>query len=213
MTDQELLEEIQYHMLETPNDGASWTSDMWNEDEVASYLNGRQQRFMVETGIIISRATLVTIPNTPRHALPQDWISTRRMVWKTYEDVYTPVPKMTWEIADNGVVTWPYDVHITRPTGYIEPDDMTRTLEVHVVPAIQDGGVLQTWYVALPTPVDATGVSLTAPDECASIIKWGVMADMLSKPSRAHDPERAQYCEMRWQEGIDITKSLLARYE
>lgn len=214
MTDQELLNEIQYHMLETPNDGASWISELWTDTEVLSYINSRQQRFLTETGIVVSRATLTTIPNTPRHTLPQDWIATRRMVWKTLTgNSYTPVHKMSWETADNGAITWPHDTGVSRPNGYIESSDMTRTLEVHLVPAVSDGGILQAWYLAQPTEVLGSGTTFSLPDECLAIIKWGVMADMLSKEGRSHDPERAAYCELRWQEGIDITKATMARYE
>jgi hypothetical protein len=40
----------------------------------------------------------------------------------------------------------------------------------------------------------------------AWIVKWGALADLLSKDALASDPIRAQYCEERWSFGLEVAK-------
>ena len=53
MTDQELLEEVQYTLIEPPDGGQSWPSQLWTRNESLEYLNERQDRFIRETHMII----------------------------------------------------------------------------------------------------------------------------------------------------------------
>ena len=50
----------------------------------------------------------------------------------------------------------------------------------------------------------ATPTTLSVPDDWAHLIKWGALADLLSRDSNAQDLPRAAYCEQRYHMGIEI---------
>lgn len=204
--DTELLNEIQYHMVETPNSGASFGSGLWSTDEVLNYINNRQRQFMAETGVILKQGTLTTTANQKRHALPQDFIEVTRAVWRTASRVrYGLTEADDWEIH-HGQPTWEY-VTAMVPSVYNVSD--VPQLQIEIAPASYDDGVLELTYVALTDEVDGTGIYFSVPDEFLPIIKWGVMADMLSKIGRGQDAERAEYCEQRYQEGVAAAQVML----
>lgn len=247
MTDQDLLTQLQYALVEPLNLGAAWTAELWSVDEVTSFLNSRQDGLLRDTGIIVTRpGALPTVPNTARHLLPQDWMLTRRVVWHipTVADVeegqasflitlgigtpgdiphfilvglgphpsvtagrYYPLIKARWEEVDAGSVHAEHAL-TSRPLVYLEPEEITPTLQIEVSPAAYDTGVLEPWLITTGIPLSNTGVSLTMPDECAPLLKYGVLADMLAAGTRAQDPERAQYAESRYQEGLAVIQGM-----
>lgn len=249
MTDQDLLSELQYALLEPVNAGASWTGELWSTGAVTSFLNGRQDTLLRDTGIQITRpGALATLPNTARHVLPQDWMATRRMVWHSPTPTpltpggpsgflttlglgspgdllhfllvglgirppapqigrYTPLPKAGWHEIDHADTTHGF-VTTARPLVYSEPEDLASTLEVEVSPSAYDGGVLEPWIMSRGTPLSNIGVTLTLPDAAAPLLKYGVLADMLSTAGRGGDAERATYCESRYQEGLQVIQQM-----
>jgi hypothetical protein len=57
------------------------------------------------------------------------------------------------------------------------------------------------------------GAFVSIPDDWFHLVKWGALADMLSRDANAADPLRAQYCEMRYRMGLrllSIAPALLA---
>ena len=42
------------------------------------------------------------------------------------------------------------------------------------------------------------------PDDWTYLLKWGALADLLSRDSNARDPVRAQYCEQRYRMGLKL---------
>lgn len=54
--------------------------------------------------------------------------------------------------------------------------------------------------------INGAASSSTIPSEYWPAIKWGTIADMLSKIGRAYDPGRAAYAESRYQEGVAASR-------
>lgn len=208
ITDQAVLSEIQNALIETDNAGASWSSGHWTATEVITYLNHRQYEFLKTTGILLSRASLVTTPQLIRQPLPTDWVITHRVVWRSSANVYTEVPRGDgWE-ADHGEATWPYNTAVDD-IPHLYADGEVPTLQLQIMPAVNDAGQLQILYVALSTALSNSGVAFTVPDEFVPAIKWGVVADMLGKVGRAHDPERATWAEQQYQLGVEAAKIMI----
>lgn len=207
LTDQSVLGEIQVHLLEPNDSGATWPSGLWATDEVLALVNQRQYDFLKRTALILTRATIPTIPQEHRQALPSDWIMTQRVVWLDGSGNFTEIPRSDgWE-ADHAIPTWP-NTTATQPALYTDGESQTLTLEI--MPAASQPGSLQILYVALSTQLTGAGVTFTVPDEFVPAIKWGVIADMLGKVGRAFDPQRAQYAESRYEEGVQAAKIMLA---
>jgi hypothetical protein len=210
ITDQELLGEIQEHLIEPNDGGASWPSSMWAVSEVLSYLNNRQNQFLKDTGILLSRAALLTTPNVLRQPLPTDCMFTQRVVWQSSNGVWNEIPRSDTFEADQAINSWPYNM-LPRPQLYSEME--IPTLQIQVMPAPFDAGVLWTLYVALGTTLTGLGVNLTVPDEFAPAIKWGVVSDMLQKVGRALDRGRGAFAESRYQEGVEAARIILLGWE
>lgn len=207
ITDQQVLSEIQLHLQETPADfGVTWYSGQWTAAEVLNYLNYRQYRFLKETYILLKRATVSVLPNTTRQNLPTDWVCTQRCVWQANDGSFVEIPRGDgWE-ADHALVDWPYNQG-TRPQIYT--DGEVPTLQIETIPASNQPGAIGLLYAYQPTLLTGAGTNFTVPDEFVPAIKWGTISDMLAKVGRAHDPERAAYCEQRFNEGVQAAQIML----
>jgi len=199
VTDQDLLTALQFHLLEPVDAGASWPSQLWTVAEVIAALNETQAALQKDLSLLFSRATLLTVPNTVRHALPADWIATERVSWRTPSRA-TPLSRTDSVAADSALSGWDYLHPLTPPRGYT--DGETPTLQIGVFPASSDLGVLDLLYVALPASLSNTGLACTLPDEFTPALLWGTLATLLAKPGRAYDPTRAAYCHDRVQETL-----------
>lgn len=93
------------------------------------------------------------------------------------------------------------------PIVLLDGDDGTLTTRLGPIPS--GNGTLELLYVALATPANGSGVTLTIPDEALDGIKYGTLADLLSKVGRGADPMRAQYCQERFELGELVTEILL----
>lgn len=207
-TDQQLLETLQYAAMEAPDLGATWPSGLWTRDEILSYLNERQSRFLkaslIQLGIathtgILARQAIIT--------LPPDWIATVSVVW--YGDdgqVKELVRSDSFEI-DHGQVDWT----ITADTPLVYLDYSTPTLQLQIGPLPDVGGQIQLLYVAQGAPLTGDGDTiLSLPDEFAeAAAKYGPLADMFGKDGRGKNPEKAGYAQSRYQLGLDAAAIIL----
>lgn len=200
----ELMSEIQRHLLEDPIDnGATWS--LWTQEEVIDIFNERLRRFILETSILMKRATLTVTAGTSEYQLPEDMLDLRRISFRN-GSAYSSLQRMDSWAADNGVVGW--EATSATPYGYYINPLAVQT--VKVVPSPVASGSLDLIYVYGPelfttaTPC----AKMPIPNMFTPYIKWGVMADMLTKEGPANDPVRAEYCELRYQEGVELAKLL-----
>lgn len=205
MTDQTLLEQIQLAMLEPTDGGQSWPSDLWSFDEVIQYVNQRQSRFLRSTQMYVSYDTIGVVSGAygNRFPLPDDWLATIRILWEDENGSIKDLIRADSWVADHGYPTWETQA---TPKVYMDQDAPLGTLQVAPTPDLD--GTLHVWYIAEPPAVDGNGTDLLIADEFASTIKYGTMADMLSKIGRAGDP-RAKYCNERYNLGIEVAQMLL----
>ena len=208
ISDQAQLSEVQQHLVEpTVDGGTTFASGLWTVTEVINYFNQRQYRFLRDTQLLLTRTSLVTTPNVNRQPLPTNWIVTSRAAWQDITNVFTEIPRGdTWE-ADHAILDWPYN-GAQRPQ--LWTDGETPTLQIELLPSPNVSGTVWLLYVALSALLSNTGQLFTVPDEFVPSIKWGAIADMLSKVGRAFDPVRAEYAESRYEEGVEAAKIMLA---
>lgn len=203
-----MLSEVQQHLVEpTVDGGATFGSGLWTVTEVIGYFNQRQYRFLKDTQILLTRAALPTTPNVNRQPYPSDWIVTSHASWQATDGSFVEIPRGdTWE-ADHAILDWPQN-GAQRPA--LRTDAEVPTLQIQLIPAPNVSGTVWILYVALSTLLSNTGQLFTVPDEFVPAIKWGVIADMLSKVGRAFDPVRAEYAQSRYDEGVEAAKIMLA---
>jgi hypothetical protein len=208
MLDQDFLEQLQYTMIEPPDGGSSWPSDLWSRDEVLDYASERQDRFIKNTHQRLATTSIAVVAGTYEYALPSNWIATSRVYWQpTTGQKKALVKSDGWE-ADHGIGNWKTQ---GIPKLYTDVDPATLTLRIMPVPSVP--GTLEVLYVANCTAVTGDGLTLDLPDDFLPNIKYGVLSDMFSKVGRANDPIRAEYCQQRFDLGIEIVNILLKGYK
>lgn len=201
-TDQQVMEEIQYTVIEPPNLGATWPSELWTKAEVVRYSNQNQDRFLKDTHAQVGIANITATQGVDTYALPDDWMATVRMVWLGASGITKELMRGdVWE-ADHGIPTWGAVQGV--PKIYFDATPLT----IFIAPIPNEAGTLQIYYIPTSAQLDGTGEIYTVPDECVPSIKYGILADMFGKVARGHDP-RELYCRGRYQLGIDVTRMLL----
>jgi hypothetical protein len=203
VTDQQLLNDVQYALIEVPNSGASVSSQLWTLAEVIDAMNQAQEDFLKDTLLVLSRATLLTIPNTVRFDMPTDWIATVRVVWLNPDGVFSPLERADSFDVDGGNPTWPYN---TEPHPWVYMETETPTLQLQTAPGGSDGGVLQLLYAAISAQLSNTGVAFSVPDDFTPYVKYRMLEILLRKLGRGQDTARADYCRGRYEEGVEIAK-------
>ncbi len=89
VTDLDQLTEIQLVLQED----ATFSNGLWTLAEVVAYANQRQYRFLVETQILGSIATIGWIPGQAQMPLPTDWITTLAAAGHDFPSgLWTPLP-------------------------------------------------------------------------------------------------------------------------
>ncbi len=203
VTDRDLLAEIQLHLLE-PASSPAWTgTDMFTLSDVVDNLQTSRDQFMVDTGVEQVHATLGVVPVVGRFDMPQDVIDVRRLEWINAAGTHTHLWRSDEWASQSYNPGW-------QSAGPIDPPSTYSTILTHPL------GVQLAPYPALPGQVDyvsvnsgatlnpATPVLIGIPDDWAWVVKWGAMATLLGQENQARDPDRAQYCQDRYEHGIQL---------
>lgn len=209
VTDQDLITEIEYHLLEPPTPTVWTGTDQFALQDVVSALQRRRDQFLLETGMVLTRATYpIAPPPDGRIQLDQAIVTVRRVAWRNTDSVVTPLNREdVWNFthfAPRWIQT-PGRQPVV-PSGYSVGE--TPPLVLQIAPPPSDTGVLDLVSVVrgatLGGPVP---VLMGIPDDMTWICKWGALADLLNKDGLAMDAERARYCEERWKQGIQMAKT------
>jgi hypothetical protein len=207
--DQDLLTAVQYALVEPPTGGLSWASDLWTTPEMYAFLDIRQQRLLKLTHLQVGIGLIAGLPTVNRYALPDDWIASVMVLWDQTTDGVRRVRELfrtDMMQADLGLSSW--EVTAGTPLAYSDADTPTRTIQL--VPAPDALGWITVLYVPLASTPTGVGEELQVPDEwCHPVMKYGVLANALSKVGRAQDPQRAAYSEWRFQLGVEVSRLIL----
>lgn len=207
LTDRDLIIDIQNHFLEPPS-GDSWAgTEQFDIDDLTNALQQRRDQFLAETGVRVTRFLQATVTGD-REDLPDTVIDVRRLVWNRdadglnfqlwREDEWNMTAfDQSWPAGANPPIA--YSVTATPPiTIQLLPPPTGVPAELDLI-VVQSGAALD----------PSVGVPLGIPDDLAWIIKWGAMADLLAKSGQSRDL-RAQFCEERYQAGLQVAKGLPA---
>ncbi len=215
-TDQNILNEIQYHTLETPDNGASLDSDMWTIGEWVDYLNARAAHFLAETKLVLVRdASLATIIDTTQYDLGSgistSLLEVHRVAWLDALGISHGLREGSTLTYDRLLPTWTTSAASQEPETYVRAG--RPQLKIEIIPAPSAAGTLDVLFTERPTQLPQTpdATVLAIPNDFTPYIKYGAMADIFAKEGQANDPEKAAYCEARYTEGILIARHVLRR--
>lgn len=207
VTDQDLVQQIQYHLMEPPN-ATTWTgSEQFTYAEVATAIQRRRDQFLSETGAVMTR-TVINVPPNPvgRVPLVDTVIDVRRCAWVDTGPpaATTPLFRSDEYQMNAGLTGW--SINSDTPSMY--STIITPPLTVQLSPVPANKGSLDMLTVntgaALNPAINPTVLGI--PDDFAWVVKFGALADLMGKDGLARNPDQAAYCEQRWQQGCELAR-------
>ena len=193
VTDREVLSDVQSLLAEPRDGGQSYPSGMWTQAEMADYLADAQLALLAETGLTVSRGTIVCVPHLLRHDLPGDTLHVLRATWVRATDGRRfPLSRGdVWEqdAVRYGGSTVKWRVEPGTPDTFMTGDTPTRV--VQLAPPPNKPGSLELTYIPLPASPVGGGAALSVPDDASVVLTWEAIAQALTKEGRAKDVGRA----------------------
>ncbi len=212
LTDSYLYTFIQAHFLEPLTGNASWTgtSQFSLQDFVNAFVRRRDQVLQMTACNVGPIASLNVTPGTNRVQLPdsssQSILDMRRIRYlpvggaspsTLYRDDTMAMEYFDSTYPGNSGTPLTWDV-LGSPQQFVTFDAQASVPNNLECLAILSGGTV--------TP--PTTSPLLIPDDFAWVIKYGMMADLLSKETESKDLLRAQYCQQRFDEGVKVMMEL-----
>ena len=209
VTDRNLINSIQYHFQEaiTTNWPGGWTgTDMFTMDDLSHALQKRRNKFLAETGVLVTRTVEPTgVPVGGRIFTEDTIIDIRRLARLNSSGVYDNLWRVDEQELTAASQTWSTPV-AQDPANFSILSAPPLTIQLSPAPtddALMDILTISTGPDFIPVTM-ATVVGV--PDDMTWIVKWGAMADLLQADGPAQDLERAAYCEQRYQHGVHLAR-------
>lgn len=200
--DTDIYKLLQYHLLEP----TTWNPYVGGSLQFSAddFLEAVQRRRDEILSVCACTMTLRTVPAVAgRIQLPDTVIDVRRMA-------YLPNPVF----GQPNSAMWPEDAwaeqsfnrnYTLAPAGtpftYLMSTQPPISFDTDVPPAYGGNYELLTIETGLALAVNASSF-LSVPDDWTPLIKWGALADLLSRESNAKDLPRAAYCEQQYRMGL-----------
>lgn len=214
LTDSYIYTLAQYHLLEPPTGNGTWTgTTQFSLQDFVNAFQRRRDQVLQLTACNVGpfSSTLSLTPGTNRVQLPdsstQTVLDVRRMRFvpatgqgspsTLYRDDLMAMEYFTPDSFQTVGIPLAWDA-IGSPTQALTFDAMASVPNTLDCLAVLSGGNI--------TPPTAS--PLLIPDDYFWVLKWGMMADMLSKETESKDLARAAYCEKRFQEGVQMMMEL-----
>ena len=206
VTDLDLVREMEYQLLE-PATGATWTgTPMFSVQDLVNALQRRRNQFRVEVGMCTQHSqSFLGPPADGRFALSDSVIDVRRLAWQTLGDTawQTLWREDEWAFGAASAMTWPQNPG--TPQSYSIATEPPLSVQLNPYPSAN--GTVDLLTVNAGADLDPTIPTLLGiPDDFAWVVKFGALADKLGEDGPARDPLRSEYCESRWDEGIQLAK-------
>lgn len=207
ITDQTLITEIQRHLLQTAS-ATSWTwMDANAYEELVSAIRRRRTRFLIETGCVVTRDDSIALPSppTPRLTLSSSILDIRRLAYRNPSGRYHILSKTN---EHDALMRPSWNVSAGTPYGYSPLASAPH--EIQFIPPPLDTGTLDAITVNEAATLNpaAGATALGIPNDLCWAIKYGVMADLLSKDGPGRDLLRAVLCEKKYRLGVILARTM-----
>ena len=210
VTDRDLIQAMQYHLLESASSQSAWGGTaMFTLNDLRYAIQRRRDQFLADTGCVVTR-TLVDVasPTGGRQPLTDTIIDVRRAAWLGVSPFayYTPLWREDERMLTAAGTGWSVDA--ATPECWSIMGSPPLLMQLAPVPIAT--GQLELLTVNSGAALDpATSATvLGVPDDLTPGVKWGALADLLSKDGPARDLPRAAYCEQRYQEYVALGRLL-----
>lgn len=204
----DITKEIQAALLEAAN-GVSGVG-MSGQITVAAIIDSVQEArnlFVLDTHIPLSYHWPIT--NTSQSGiitLPDSSVYLHRLAWQDTNGQWTPLWRQDAWALDYALPDWTTTPN--TPKSYSESE--LAPLMVQLAPPPLAAGTLEAFTadsIALAS-VDTTPLNL--PNEWVHAVKYKALSILLSSSSQLNDPIRAQYCQKRYEQYMELARNAIS---
>jgi hypothetical protein len=207
LLDTDIYSRIQYHLLE-PQGMNPWTGSLqFAAADLVSAVQRRRDEILSVTGCYVTKTLIPAIAG--RILLPENTLDVRRVAYLPLA-ITNQLPSAMF--IEDVWAEQSFNVGWTQqppgtPTMAFLSTQPPLSFDVDVAPAY--GGNYETLLVLAGQPLSATLASSLSgiPDDYAWVLKWGALADLLSREGQAKDELRAAYCNQMYRMGLGILSS------
>lgn len=199
-----LLSLIEYHLLEpqTSSYPLTWAgSNQFTLSDILSALQQLCNQTLSDSSCTVRQSLVNATPG--RTFLGDRTIDLRRVAWIPMTglgySLNTLLPSDLWA-QQSFEAAFPQATP-GIPMTYRKSTEPPLGFDVDVQPGVPGQYDLLTVNADLDFPVSSAS-TLSVPDDWCWVVKWGAMAQLFGRGSVSADPLRAQYCQMRYQQGI-----------
>lgn len=200
--DTELYIAMQYHLLEPAVGVNPWTgsSAQFQAADLVNAVQRQRDEVLGITGCTTIRRTIGAVAG--RITLPDTVIDVRRMAYlPAIGSPSTLWPEDTW--GEQSFQQNYAQLPAGTPLTYLMSTQPPIAFDAFPPPAFAGS------YELLTTEGDgilsvAAPTIIPIPDDWTHVLKWGALADLLTRESNAKDPLRAKYCEARYKMGLAL---------
>lgn len=203
ITDDDLVTEMEYHLLEPPT-GKTWTGSLqFGINDLLQAVARRRDELVALTGCTLVQTT-VPAP-AGRIILNDKVVDIRRVAWIPVSGQgYSNSPM--W--PDDSFALQAYERNYTtqapgKPFTYRQSTEPPLSFAPNIDPAVPGSYDVLTVEAGAALDVIITS-TMNVPDDWAWVIKYGALADLMGRDSVSRDPLRQKYCEMRYQQGVQV---------
>jgi|SRR6267378_1023650 len=217
VSDQNLTNEIQLHLLEPPNNGASYQSLLYTTAEVAARLNYRANLFNLLTNSFVNFTELPATNNSKIQNLVNNFMDIIDVNYSATGTLaggglYYSIPAGSSLEGDEFITV---QTAVTLPSLYTIDSSQVLTINFFPAPTFTDSnGQMMVFYTptigVFPAVPNGTTFQSGFPDDLTPFIKYGVLADLFNKSGETHDPLRGSICEGLFNLGIELARSWIS---
>jgi hypothetical protein len=211
LTDTDIYNLIECHLLE-PATGATWTgtnqfsiSDLWQS------CSRRRNEMLQLAACNMAELTLNCMPGTNTVPVPDSALDVRRVRWVPAVNQGSPVTLQRGDVLSFQRFTPNYLQTNANPlrwdilSGQEAPGAINTLLALVLDTLVNVPSQVQVLTIAgAPDFNPPGGLPLLIPDDWAWVLKFGALADILSKEEEGRDVARAAYCRQRYNEGLQL---------
>lgn len=210
---QQVVQEIQYHLLEAPNgiSGAGMSGQV-SIGAILSAVQRARNRFVLDVHLPYSVSKPPLNIDTPDGLLqlPSSCMYLHRAGWQDLTSgTWTNLWRQDDWAIDHNAPLW--TINPGAPLCYSESE--AAPIQIQLDPPPQAVGNLEIITVdSLQIDLTSATSTFNIPDEWIHAVKYAALADLLSADSQLNDPMRAQYAQMRYSQAVDaaqMAKSLM----
>jgi hypothetical protein len=203
LKDTDLYTMMEYHLMEPPT-GGTWTgTSQFSITDLQDALQRRRDEVIQLTGCNLVQLSIPSSMTQTRLTIPDTVLEPRRL--RFVPDAFFGLPvtllredTQAWQVFEPLVLG-----ESAIPTAWSVATSPALAIDVNTAPNVPGTFDMIALQSGSPFAVPASTL-LGVPDDFAWVVKFGALADLLSRDSEATDRQRAAYCASRYTEGIKI---------